>query len=307
MIRLALIGCGAWGWRYIPAALEAGNCVVTHVAGVGKSCPDEARQYLSGVQVVEAGTRALLALDVDAFVMASPPGEREYLCCSLLHHGRPVMIEKPLALSDEEAGHIVSAAWSVAVPLLVNHQHIFAPAYEALRAVVSSWNGKTILSVGEGPGPHRDYSALWDYGPHDVAMTLGLVPPGERIVPKWVREFRREGHGAGVDISSESATVTSLITASNCAPAKTRSLWVQSGDRTAHYDDLAEHKLRVDGHPVDISPERPLTLAVRAFAEAVRTGRTDWRFGRFGADVVGFLDQAQQLQDRQQEARDAHH
>lgn len=304
MIRLALIGCGAWGWRYIPAALEAGNCVVTHVAGVGRSCPAEAWRYLANVQIVERG---IMQAPVDACIVATPPLGRLATCRPILELGRPLMVEKPLALTTAEAQLLTSAAERSCAPLLVNHQHLFAPAYEALRDVVSGWNGKTIMTVGEGPGPHRDYSALWDYGPHDVAMTLGLVPPGEQLTPKSVRTFHRDGPGMGLDIMSQSETVKSVVTVSNCALSKARSMWVQSGDQFAHYDDLAEHKLKIDNRHVEVSPERPLTLAIRAFADAVRTGRTDWRFGRFGADVVGFLDQAQQLHDRQREVLDAHH
>ncbi len=305
MIRLALIGCGAWGWRYIPAAVEAGNCVVTHVAGVGKSCPAEARRCLDGVQVVANGD--LLSVPVDGFVVATPPDKRLLTCCPLLTSHRPVMVEKPLALSANDADWLVTTAEHADVPLLVNHQHLFSPAYEMLRDIVSSWGPLTVRTAGEGPGPHRDYSPLWDYGPHDVAMTLGLMPPDEKLVPTSARTFRRDGPGMGFDIMSRSETTKAIVTVSNCALAKCRSLWVQSGDQFAQYDDLADRKLMVNGLPVDISPERPLTLAVRAFSEAVRTGKTDWRFGRFGADVVGILDQAQQMLDRQREVHDAHH
>lgn len=300
MIRIALIGCGAWGSKYPHAAMDGGG-YVTHIAGAGVT------PWGGCSHIPSREWRKLIGAPVDAFIVATPPDTHEEICTALLDAGRPVMVEKPLALSANEANRIVGATERTGVPIIVNHQHLFAPAYEALRDVVSGWNGKTIMSVGEGPGPHRDYSALWDYGPHDVAMTLGLVPSGERLVPKSVRTFRGDGPGMGFDVMSRSETIKSTVTVSNCARFKARSLWVQSGDRAAHYDDLAEHKLKINDRPVDISPERPLTLAVRAFAEAVRTGRTDWRFGRFGADVVGFLDQAQQLQDRQQEARDAHH
>ena len=47
------------------------------------------------------------------------------------------------------------------------------------------------------------------------------------------------------------------------------------------YDELEPNKLllRCNNNPVGISDEKPLTRAVRAFAEAVATGKTDWRFG----------------------------
>lgn len=308
MIRLALIGCGAWGWRYIPAALEAGNCLVTHVVGVGRSCPDEARQYLRDLTIVnrewlwrDAGH--LDELPVDAFILATPPRDRLSTCQKIIESHRPLMIEKPLALTDTEARLITSAADRAGLPLLVNHQHLFAPAYEMLRDIVSSWAPLTVRSAGEGPGPFRDYSPLWDYGPHDVAMILGLA---DDCRVTWARSFTREG-GIGADFELRGENLVGQVTSSNCWPFKVRSLWVQSGENFAQYDDTARDRLQVNGYPVDLPADRPLTLAVRAFAEAVRTGRTDWRFGRFGADVVGILDQAQHLLDRQSEVRHAHH
>ncbi len=63
----------------------------------------------------------------------------------------------------------------------------------------------------------------------------------------------------------------------------------------ARYDALTEHQLTNHGVPVAIDPERPLQRAVRLFAEAVRTGKTDWRFGGFGADVVRVIEQADRM------------
>ena len=284
MTRLALIGCGAWGWRYVNAANEAGNCRVTHIAG---GTDDGTRQLGALRHLPSRHWRALLDAPVDAFIVATPPDTHEEICTTLLNWKRPVMVEKPLALGTKAAKAIVAAAKSD-VPLLVNHQHMFAPAYEALRERVTS--PCELLSCAGNVGPHRSYSALWDYGPHDIAMLLGLASG-----PSEGRHATRNGGTFGLALRVGDHTAD--VTVWNDDTPKTRLLIASRPGWVAQYDELHPrgHILRVDGVNVPVSSEKPLTRSVRAFADAVRTGVTDWRFGSFGADVVRLLEDADRL------------
>jgi predicted dehydrogenase len=286
VIRLGLIGCGAWGWRYIGAAGEAGNCRVTHVAG------GDSRNYDPNLyRIPSSEWRSLLVASVDAFIVATPPDTHEEICTTLLKSGRPVMVEKPLALSYAEAVEIVGTAVHHNAPLLVNHQHLFAPAYEALRE--RAFFPRFIRSSAGNIGPFRSYSALWDYGPHDVAMALGLGDPRPEYAALTLCGARREGTDTVLDLVSTPAQ--SEIRIWNERLPKTRRFIVSSPGWLAEYDDLEPQgrRLRINGEPIAISNEKPLTRSVRAFADAVRTGKTDWRFGGFGAEVVRILEDAE--------------
>lgn len=266
MIRLGLIGNGKWGANYPKAAFEAGNCTVTDVAG---------RDW-----------RKLLDRMIDAFIVATPPDARLEICSELLARNRPVMIEKPLALDVDSALAITAGFVGEGLPFLVNHQHLFAPAYETLRDIAGTWDDFEIVSCGEGPGPIRDYSALWDYGPHDVAMVLGLG------IGRVVRARRRNG-GFEISLVDETSRREALVRVSNAADEKHRVFNViRDSGETISYNDRAEAKLQRWWFPVPVSPEKPLTRSVRAFAEAVKTGRTDWRFGSFGLEAVRILEEA---------------
>lgn len=292
MIRLALIGCGAWGWRYIPSALAAGNCKVTHVARLSATASLTARgaaQYLSDIHVA-SDWRALLEAPVDAFVVATPPSTHEEICVELLDRCLPVMVEKPMALEDRSAQRIAKAAWSANVPFLVSHQHLFATAYEALRARSLAWAECTVVSCGSGPGPVRDYSALWDYGPHDVAMFLGLAPGADAL---RVTPISRTEHDFNFRI--DAGDRRGFVTVSN-NDRKRRSLMATSNrGEVLVYDDTRppDEKLCWNGVPVRETYEAPLTRAVRAFAEAIRTGEADWRFDpNLSVDVTRILESA---------------
>lgn len=283
MIRLGLIGCGRWGANYVRAAREAGNADVTHVYRMSYM-PD-------GDVVVVGSVEALLAAPIDAVVVAAPPDARVAICEKVFAAGRPAIIEKPLALSLAEAERISAAAKSAGTPWLVAHQHLFAPAYEQLRSELLSMADLAVGSNAGGPGPVRSYSALWDYGPHDVAMVLGLF--GGASV-----EYARAVSPGTYELDLAAGLQFATVTLSNAAANKHRIFEVSASDgRVFQYDDSRApgEKLWVDGWVRQVSIEPPLTRMVRAFADAVRTGQTDWRFGDFGVDVVSLLAEAEKL------------
>ncbi len=290
MIRIGLIGCGTWGWRYIPAAREASTARVTHAVRADRA-PPEARGYLNDVRIVD-DWRSLLNERIDAFVVATPPSSHAEICSALLDAGRPVMVEKPVALNLGSAMWIAKAATDANVPLLINHQHLFSPAYEELRAETMHWRDCQTLSIGGGQGPYRDYSALWDYGSHDVAMVLGLSHK------PWDTQVRATHVEDEYRLTLQTGKVVGFLRVWNNGEKRRTFMVANSRGDVAVYDDLDPKgvKLRLNHKPVQIAGERPLTRAVRAFARACATGQRDWRFDpTFGVEVTRVLEQADQL------------
>lgn len=282
MIRLGLVGCGKWGVNYVRAALDTG---IARVDAVYRMSTSPSAGFVYWMRTLDE----MLCAPLGAIVVASPPEGRVELCERILERRFPIIVEKPLALSVEEAERISLAAREAGVPWLVAHQHLFSAAYEEIRGEVLGMNDLAVLSHSGGPGPARSYSALWDYGPHDVAMILGLIGEDASLKgaiaagPETFELVLGAGlHYAAARVSSEAAR-------------KHRSFEVSTSDgRVLQYDDARPpgEKLLVDGKPKMVSREPPLTRMLRGFAEAVRTGRTDWRFGDFGVKVVRVLEAA---------------
>lgn len=302
MIRLGLIGCGAWGWRYIPSAAQAGNARVAYAARVSEKVlsNSEASKHLEGV-VVSREWQSISSADVDAVVVATPPDSHEEVCTHFLEKGIPVMVEKPVALSVAAATSIGRAASKSGVPFLINHVHLFAPAYELLRERVLALGDKRfrVYSRAGNSGPHRSYSALWDYGSHDVAMCLGLGfgVPTAVFGLSMPDEFGCVHLGARrFDVNVGFGRHEANIQVWNGALPKSRHFEVLCAGVRLVYDELEPSGLllRCNNRPLDVPSERPLTRAVRAFADAVRTGGTDWRFGgEIGVTVSHILHTAE--------------
>lgn len=288
-VRVGIAGLGRWGMNYVAAVRRAGGDVVKAFR-IKASLRGDPR--LSGVEEVpDVGS---LMDGLDALVLAGPPDARSGAMRAASARGLPMMVEKPLAVGLGETSMLVRIAADSRAPFLVNHQHLFAPAYEALRSEVLGRprTGLRVESSGQGPGPFRTYSSLWDYGPHDASMLFGL---GLELVDCSATATRKVSGGTTFFVEARHARGRlSLSTIGNGAKTKERLFSVSCGSFRAVYDDTAPAKLVVDGKPFDVSPDPPLDRSVSAFLGAIRAGKTDWRFGASAPSWVGaFLDSAQ--------------
>lgn len=172
-VRLAVVGFGRWGRNYVSAARDSGEAQVVKVFARGHVERD-------GFEVVPSSdllANADALDDVDALVVAGHPLASPTLCEAALGRGKPVLVEKPAALSLAGAERIARAEERSTVFALIGHQHLFAAQYEALREE----RGVVERAVAVSCGPaSRDYPVMWDYGPHAVSMLLGLgfMPDG---------------------------------------------------------------------------------------------------------------------------------
>lgn len=289
MLQLGLVGFGKWGRNYVHAAMAAGNARVTEVVlPVGSARIEEARGQ--GLLV----KHSIDDLTVNAVVIATHPSSAPDLCQRLLRRGISVMVEKPAALSLQEAQCVSDAARLSNSVCLVAHQHLFSTAYEYIRSHVRIDRDTRIITRAGGLGPHRDYLPLWDYGPHDVAMIWGLL--GKEPSRMSMRQsVGVEGSHLWLAIEFEAGGSASCEIWNDGTP-KSRYFQVQTGNCDWIYDDLDPlGRLKFKGRYVDIPYEPPLTRAVHGFAEAVIEGGTDDY--RFGADwalrVANWLNRAQ--------------
>lgn len=254
MIRLGLIGCGRWGRNYVGAAADSGLARVTKIAHRGDPLPR----------------------DVDALVVAVHPRDAVDIACRGLALGLPVMVEKPAGLSFAEAERLAHAEWIAEGVVLVAHQHLFAERMEELHELAADLPSIRGSAYFGGPGPERDYSPLWDYGPHAASAALALLG-GEATVGA-VENLSWMG-GACFAVNSARGHVVCSINGKRTEKiASVSASWMFN-----NYDGYAS------------GDEPPLTRAVRAFARAVSDGGTeDWRFGAsWAVRVAKILEEVQ--------------
>jgi predicted dehydrogenase len=188
--------------------------------------------------------------------------------------GRSLLLEKPLALTVGAADRLVDA---VRAPAVVFFTRRFDPGVATwFRSEVDGhgWDGGSVVMVssifepgnpfGESPW-RRERGALWDIGPHALALLLPTLGPVERVAA--VRGQRDEVHLALRHATGAASSVTVSLTAQ--AEATEVLFWGAGG--TARM-------------PGDVD----LAAAYAGAIDALLAG--DDRFGvGFGRDVVRVL------------------
>lgn len=255
-MKLLLIGNGKWGQKY-----------VSTISNIPNISLDIANRFNWKDKISE---------HPDGVLICTPPQSHIEIADYSMSRQIPTMIEKPLSLSLEDAEQLKKYD----VPILINHIHLFSDTYQNIKKIVKNKEITLIWSLGLGDNPPRNYSALWDYGPHDFSLILDLLQeiPQNISISKhnWLDQF------------SVKLTFNKCISESTfgCQPlAKTRLLQVEFDGMYVGYEDTRR--------PPDHSP--PLLNAIQVFIKSI-TGKSDDRLGLdLSLKVIKLLEQCNKM------------
>jgi predicted dehydrogenase len=136
MIRVGLVGCGQMGEVHLRLLKTLKG---VQIVGVADPNLTRAKALASRekIDVVAGGLESLLELArPDAVHILTPPATHAALACTALRASCHVFVEKPMALTVQEA-ESVSAAVEPGRILTVGHNHLFDPVIREARARVA--------------------------------------------------------------------------------------------------------------------------------------------------------------------------
>jgi UDP-N-acetylglucosamine 3-dehydrogenase len=166
-MKIGLIGAGSLGsfhavrWRQLGASVDA----------VYDTVPTSAEQAAAETGATICGSVAEVVQRVDVVDVCTPPTAHREPTIAALEAGRPVICEKPLARTWDDALSMVRASETTGVPLYVAHVVRFFPEFARV---------------------------------HDVVATGGIGKPGvyrsSRVgsLPRWGTWFADEAQSGGV-------------------------------------------------------------------------------------------------------------
>jgi predicted dehydrogenase len=253
MLRLGLIGVGAWGKRIAGTVARRADCrlaAYSRRSGPSEILPDVPYHSRWSALVELAG-----AGELDAVVAATTPDHQAEVTLACAAARVPLLVEKPVGLTPAAP---LLALERAEAPTLVDYVHLWAPAFQALKSRASSV--ASIDGSGHNRGPFRGWSSLHDYGPHDLAMALDLLGLD---VPVEVRQAHVTSDGPGelFEANLDAGGVPLHLLVGNGAAQKARRLAVTlTGGRQLVYDDLRPHpdKLTDGGQPLAVSERSPV-------------------------------------------------
>jgi predicted dehydrogenase len=287
-VRFGVLGTGYWAQEAHATALAAHPDA--ELVGVWGRDPAKVEAVARRFGVGGHTDLDRLLDAVEAVAVAVPPDVQPELAVRAAGAGRHLLLDKPLALSLEAAGRVVDAVAANRVSSLVFFTLRFLPVVAAWvreATAAGDWHGGDGAWLGTALAPGSPFAdspwrqrkgALWDLGPHLLALAVPVLGPVERLTAAT-------GLGDTVHLVCEHAGgASSTLALSQTVPAPAERIDFQvygPGGRSAVPAFELAHLVALDE-------------AIRQLVAAVAAGATthpcDVRLGR---DTVAVLEAAE--------------
>jgi UDP-N-acetylglucosamine 3-dehydrogenase len=246
-LQVAVIGVGAMGMNHVRVLSDlpgAELCAIVDGNEVATSHLSH-RYRVNAYPTLDA---MFAAVNVDAAVVAVPTIHHAQVANRLLDRGIHILIEKPIASTEEEALQLIAKANAANVALLIGHIERFNPAVLDLRDRLSKGELGRVLHVEarrQGPFPARisDVGVIVDLAVHDVDL-VRFVTGAE--IERVYAETTQRLHHAHEDLVRATLRLTDGVVCSLSidwlTPTKVRELIV-TGERGMYHVNLLTQDL----------------------------------------------------------------
>jgi predicted dehydrogenase len=309
-MKVGVLGAGYWGSNVVRVCAKLGvldsvcDADEAALASVGRAYPSV---------VLLRDVRALLERDIAGVLIAAPAPLHAELALEVIACGKHVFVEKPLAMSVDEAATVVRAAAAGSRTLFVGHVLLYHPAIVRLLELVREGAiGKVthIRSRRLSWGRLRaQENVWWSFAPHDVALVLeifGAMPESvrgatTRVVRQNIADVAyadlkfTNGRSAHIEVNwidpDKSARLDVFGTEGVLRLSDSRAgavlVLTPCG---VHRDEFDRPKLwREEPREIAFSPQEPLEAEIRAFLNALERNETPITSGEEGLRVVQVL------------------
>ncbi|MGH7921214.1 MAG: Gfo/Idh/MocA family protein [Candidatus Dormibacteraceae bacterium] len=131
-IGVAIVGSGMIAHAHASALDRIPGVRVTYVVGNRMAQAEEVARLARGAVATTDRHRALTDPQVGAFLICTPSDSHASLSIEAMEHGKPVLVEKPVALSLADFDRMTSTARASGLSLLVGQTSRFQPVHEEL-------------------------------------------------------------------------------------------------------------------------------------------------------------------------------
>ena len=222
-VRVGVIGIGNMGWHHARVL-----SLLKDAELVGVADPDPKRGQLA---VEQFGCQWFASYEemlgqVEAVCIAVPTLLHHRVGMACFNAGVHVLIEKPIAASQEEAAELIRAADAAGRLLQVGHIERFNPAFRELVKVAAGEEVVVLEARRHSPNADRanDVSVVFDLMIHDIDLVLELAAsPVVRLAAAGGRSAEGPIDYVNATLGFANGVVASL-TSSKMAHRKIRSL-----------------------------------------------------------------------------------
>ena len=291
--QIALIGCGMWGRNIARNLHQLGV-----LAGVCDQSDDAANDFAQTFETKALSFPEILnSPEINGVCIVTAAPSHAELALQAFAAGKAVYVEKPLALTVEDAEAMVNAAQQAGKPLMVGHLIRHHAGFQELCHLVQSGDIGTLRHLRLSriaPGRIRDSeSVLFDLCPHDLALVAALTDQAtpSRVQCHGFSHITQDIHDSVTAQLDFADGMTASIQANWLNPVKIHNLTVIGTTGALVFDDTkpwAEKLTRFtfnvtkengminldrdQGVAIPLSEAEPLKDEMRNFITAITTG-----------------------------------
>jgi len=309
-VKIGVVGAGRWGANILRACEQLG--VLESICDA-----NEAALAQAAMLYPDAGLAfdldAMLEREIDGVAIAAPPVVHAELAQRAIAAGKHVFVEKPLAMSADDAAMVVRAARERGVTLFVGHLLFYHAGVARMLGLIREGAIGEIRHVRSRRlswGTLRaSENVWWSFAPHDVSLVLEIFDEPPLSVDGALSGFVRphvadfayadlrftQGRSAHIEVSWLDPDKSSRIDVFG-SDGVLRLIDAREGASLtltpcgARYDELDRPALwNAEPQSVAFTPSEPLVDELRAFIDAVTTGRQPLTDGEAGLRVVRVL------------------
>jgi predicted dehydrogenase len=309
-VRIAIVGAGLIGRLHARVASESPETELVAIVDSDPAADRVARERR--VRRCSGIDELLTDVSVDAVVVSVPTDQHVTTAKRFLAASIPVLVEKPLADSVEEAEALVACAAAAGVTLGVGHVERFNPAVRALADRLAEGSLGRVFQIAAqrlSPFPARsaETGVAHDLATHDLDVMCILAGPPARISAEVNRRADRSREDLLAAVVRFDSGVVGVLDVNWLTPFKVRRLTV-TGERGLFRLDYLTQQLTLYEHgsaaesweelelfgsvpegdvlAYAVHREEPLRAQLDAFARAVRGEEPVAVSGEEGTRVV---------------------
>ncbi len=323
MVRVAVIGAGAWGFNHVRTFDRLPDCQLQAVVDRDEKTLARVAAHFRNVETRQDYTEIVSRDDLDAVIVATSAESHYEITKAALLAGKHVLVEKPLVLNSEQGREIVRLAEEKDLVLAVGHLLLYHSAVEKLKELIHSGELGDIyylyssrINLGK---VRTAENALWSFAPHDISVMLYLVDampdrvsatgqsylnPGVEDVAFFTLHFPggTMGHGQVSWLDPHKIrkiTVVGsrkMVVFDDMESAEKIKLYDKGVDAPPSYDSYGEYQtLRIGDIIIPrIRMAEPLKNECQHFLDCIRKGQRPLADGQEGLQVLRVLEAAQE-------------
>jgi UDP-2-acetamido-3-amino-2,3-dideoxy-glucuronate N-acetyltransferase len=302
---IAVVGAGYWGPKIIRVLTK--HKLLSLIVESNADRRSTIQTQYPQIRCVSSLEDALSDAHIQALVLATPAASHASLAMLALHAHKDVFVEKPLALSTQDAIKAQQLAAKNHRILMAGHILQYHPALHAMEQRKSQLGALRYLCtdrLGWGRIRHEE-TLLWSLAPHDIGLALQLFSQMPQQVSArgagWLRA--KSPDIIHIELCFEDATAFSTL--SWLSPQKSQRVMLVGSQQSLVWEEPA-HILTCynssqpswEDKPtatptatlITLSDEEPLEAELLHFVECVRERKIPRTDATFAVEVLRVLE-----------------